>query len=354
MILKNQKIICFTGRILKGELLNLKIMLVNLLNERIFVAGSSGMVGSSICKSIKKLFISSNSKNKLLTPSREELNLLDNLSVESWFRSNKPTILIIAAAKVGGIAANETFPADFLIENLRIQTNLLEAASRNNLKRVMFLGSSCIYPKFSKQPIKEEYLLSGKLEYTNQSYAIAKIAGIKLCESLRKQYGLDAISLMPTNLYGPKDNYHLTNSHVMASFIRKFCEASKKQLNYVTCWGTGSPLREFLHVDDLAQAVIFCLENWDPESNVAPKDIDGRPLLILNVGTGKDITIKKLAELVALKAGYKGEILWDNSKPDGTPKKQLDISKINSLGWRHRVNLEEGIEKTVTNYKNNY
>ena len=256
-----------------------------------------------------------------------------------------PTVVIIAAAKVGGILANSLYPTQFLLDNLKIQNNLIENSWQTGVKRLLFLGSSCIYPKFAHQPINEESLLTGQLEETNQWYGIAKIAGIKLCDALRKQYNFDAISLMPTNLYGPGDNYHPQNSHVMASFIRKFYEASINSSPTVKCWGTGSPLREFLHVDDLGDAVVFALENWDPSSKNAPKDENNNKLTTLNVGTGKDISIKELALKISNLLNYKGKIIWDKSKPDGTPKKLLNIQKIQSLGWDPKISLSEGIKK---------
>ena len=255
--------------------------------------------------------------------------------------------MIIAAAKVGGIFANSNQPYNFLLENLKIQNNLIESSFKNNIKRLLFLGSSCIYPKFAKQPIKEEYLLSSELESTNEWYALAKIAGIKLCQSLRVQYNFDAISLMPTNLYGPNDNYHPLNSHVIASLIRKFIEAKKNSYNTVECWGSGKPLREFMHVDDLGDAILFALEHWSPSDKHAPKDSNGNPLTYLNVGTGKDITIKDLSKIIARATGFKGKIEWDLSKPDGTPKKLLDIENLKNLGWQSNIPLEEGIKKTI-------
>ena len=306
------------------------------------------MVGSAI----KRAFITEGySKSNLLTPSRADLDLLNLYSVEDWFKKNSPDIVVIAAAKVGGIQANNLYPSDFLIQNLKIQNNLIETSHKFNVKRLLFLGSSCIYPKFSKQPIKEEFLLDGKLEPTNEWYAIAKIAGIKLCEALRKQYGFDAISLMPTNLYGPGDNYHLENSHVLPALIRKFHIAKTKNEKMVKCWGSGSPEREFLHVNDLANACLFTLKNWDPDKASAPKDEKGNPLLHLNVGTGKDISIKKLAENIANFSGFKGEIIWDNDKPDGTPKKLLSVEKINKLGWFPKISLEEGIKSTIKTFQ---
>ena len=251
--------------------------------------------------------------------------------------------MVLAAAKVGGIYANTTYPADFLLENLKIQTNVIEGAWKAGVRRLLFLGSSCIYPKFAEQPIKEESLLTGSLEPTNEWYAIAKITGIKLCESLRKQYGFDAISLMPTNLYGPGDNYHPENSHVLPALIRRFHEAKEAGAKSVTCWGTGSPLREFLHVDDLGNACVFALENWSALDQDAPRDNQGNPLAFLNIGTGVDLTIKQLAEQIAGVVGFEGTIEWDISKPDGTPKKQMEISRMKRLGWSSRIPLAEGL-----------
>ncbi len=315
--------------------------------DKIFVAGSTGMVGSAI----KRKFLEKGYCQKnLLTPSKKELNLLEETNVKRWFENKKPNIVIVAAAKVGGILANNLNPADFIIENLKIQTNIIDNAWKSNVKRLLFLGSSCIYPRNCPQPIKEEYLLTGSLEKTNEYYALAKIAGIKLCDSLRKQYNFDAISLMPSNLYGPGDNYHDTNSHVIASFIRKFSEASNKSLSEVICWGSGNPLREFLHVDDLANAILFVLENWDPNFKNSPLEADGSPLSYLNVGTGKDISIKELAYLIAKLTKFQGVIKWDDSKPDGTFKKKLDISKLNKLGWHAEINLNDGLKETIQEF----
>ena len=314
-------------------------------NQKIAVFGSSGMVGSAICRSLLR-----NGYKNIFSPKRKELDLVDNKSVENWFKEYSPEIVLLAAAKVGGIYANNNFPADFILENLKIQTNVIEASWQNKVKKFLFLGSSCIYPKYASQPIKEEELLNGYLEATNESYAIAKISGIKLCEALNKQYGFNSICLMPTNLYGPGDNYHPTNSHVLASLIRRFYEAKINNKNQVICWGTGSPLREFLHVDDLAEAIIFVLENWDANNQLSLKNSNGNSLNFLNVGTGKDISIKALAELIQHYIDFNGEICWDHSKPDGTPKKLLDISRIKNMGWSPRISLKEGLYSTINNY----
>lgn len=313
-------------------------------SDKIYVAGHRGMAGSAICRALSKA-----GYLNLLTSPRADLNLLDEAAVKYWFEINKPNVVVVAAAKVGGILANNNYPADFLLENLKIQTNLIETAWRSGVQRLLFLGSSCIYPKFSTQPIKEESLLTGALETTNEWYAIAKIAGIKLCQALRKQHGFDAISLMPTNLYGPGDNYHPSNSHVIAALLRKFYEAHQINAASVTCWGSGTPRREFLHVDDLAAAAVFCLKNWDPSGIEAPKDQSGEPLHYLNVGSGSDVTIKELAELIAEKIGFKGLINWDNSKPDGTPQKLLDVNQLQSMGWSASVSLAEGLKKVIIN-----
>ena len=320
----------------------------NLINkeQRIFVAGHKGMAGSAI----KRSLINSGYKN-LLEVDRSTLNLEDQYEVNKWIKFNKPDVVIIAAAKVGGIIANNNLPADFILSNLAIQTNLIKSSFENDVKRLLFLGSSCIYPKFSKQPIKEEYLLTSSLENTNQWYAIAKIAGLKLCQALRKQYGFDAISLMPTNLYGPGDNYHPTQSHVLPSFIRKFTEAVLNQDDTVQCWGTGSPKREFLHVDDLGDATVFALENFDPKASDSLLDENGEIINYLNVGTGIDLTIKELSEKVAQNTGFRGQIIWDISKPDGTPQKKLDISRIKTLGWRPKIGIDSGIKSTIDIYK---
>jgi len=305
--------------------------------DRIFVAGHRGMAGSAICRALQRA-----GYGQILTATRSELDLLDGQAVERWFAEHQPTVVVLAAAKVGGIQANSSYPADFLLENLKIQTHVIETAWRSGVRRLLFLGSSCIYPKFAEQPIREEALLTGALEPTNEWYAIAKITGIKLCAALRCQHGFDAISLMPTNLYGPGDNYHPTNSHVLPALIRRFHEAAETNAPSVTCWGTGTPLREFLHVDDLGEACVFALEQWQP----GPEDLQ-----FLNVGTGVDLTIRELAEAVAAATGYQGEIRWDASKPDGTPKKQLDVSRLKALGWQARIPLAEGLSSTVAEFR---
>ena len=301
--------------------------------DRIFVAGHRGMAGSAIVRTLGAAGYAN-----LLTAERSNLDLLDPMAVNAWFGAHRPDVVVLAAAKVGGILANSTYPADFLLENLKIQNHVIEAAWRHGTRRLLFLGSSCIYPKFADQPIREEALLTGALEPTNEWYAIAKIAGIELCRALRQQVGFDAISLMPTNLYGPGDNYHPTNSHVLPALIRRFHGAQVAGEPSVTCWGTGTPLREFLHVDDLGEACVFALEQWQPAAD---------DLQHLNVGTGIDLSIKALAEAVAGATGFKGEIHWDASKPDGTPKKQLDVGRMASLGWRARIPLAEGLARTV-------
>ena len=314
--------------------------------EKIFIAGATGMVGNAI-----KIKLYDSGYKNLITPSRKDLDLTNSRLVFDWFKKNKPDIVIISAAKVGGIYANDTFPVDFLLDNLKIQNNIIEAAWKNDVKRLLFLGSSCIYPKNSSQPIKEEELLKSSLEKTNEWYALAKISGIKLCQALRKQYGFDAISLMPTNLYGKGDNYHQYNSHVLPALIDRFHSHKVAKKESIKCWGSGNPRREFMHVDDLAEASIFALENWDPNNSNAPLDDYNEPLTWLNVGTGKDITIKKLAEMIAKVTSYNGEIIWDLNKPDGTFQKLLDISKLKHLGWESKIELTNGIKSTYEEYK---
>ena len=315
------------------------------LKDKIFVAGHKGMVGSAIFRKLKNLGFT-----QILTANKQNLNLLNSFEVENWFSVNRPDIVILAAARVGGINANNVRPADFLLENLKIQNNVIEMSLKYRVKKFLFLGSSCIYPKFSKQPIKEDYLMTGALEKTNEWYAIAKISGIKLCQSFRKQFGFNAICLMPTNLYGPGDNYNLENSHVLPAMITRFYNAVKNQQPKVECWGSGSPKREFLHVDDLSDACLHALKYWDLNNKNAPRDDNDNILEFLNVGTGKDISIRDLAILVANQIGYKGEILWDRSKPDGTPRKLLDINRMKSIGWESKINLEDGIRQTISSF----
>ena len=315
--------------------------------DRIFVAGHRGMAGSAICRALQRAGYGDPAHGgALLRVTREELDLLDPVAVTAWFAEHQPTVVVLAAAKVGGIHANASYPADFLLDNLKIQNHVIETAWRDGVRRLLFLGSSCIYPKCAPQSIVEEALLTGPLEPTNEWYAIAKIAGIKLCEALRKQHGFDAISLMPTNLYGPGDNYNPENSHVMAALIRRFHEASERpghgEGTTVTCWGSGTPLREFLHADDLGDACVFALEHWLPQ---------GDSPAFLNVGTGEDLSIAELATAVAAATGFRGRIGWDTSKPDGTPKKQLDVSRLAALGWRARIPLAEGLASTVTEFR---
>ncbi len=319
----------------------------------IYVAGASGMVGSSICRLLLKKGYSLKNKN-LIISKRSDLDLTNTAMVQAWFSEYKPRIVIIAAAKVGGILANKNYPVDFLIENLKIQNNLIESSFKFGVKKLLFLGSSCIYPKFSEQPIKEKSLLSKDLEVTNQWYAVAKIAGLKLCEAYRKQYSFDAISLMPTNLYGPGDNYHPEDSHVMASLIKKFYEAKLNNQREVLCWGSGNPLREFLYVDDLAKACLHVLENWKPDKHNSPLDNDGQPLNWLNVGSNYEISIKDLAYKISEIIGYEGEIIWDRNKPDGTPRKKLDTEYINQLGWYATTNLDQGIRKAIRFFKKEF
>jgi GDP-L-fucose synthase len=294
-------------------------------DARIFVAGHRGLVGSAIWRNLQARGFS-----RLIGRTRAELNLLDTAAVREFYRLQKPEYVFVAAAKAGGILANDTQPVDFLYQNLMIQNNLIHGAHEFGVKKLLFLGSSCIYPQLAQQPLKEEYLLTAPLEPTNQWYAIAKIAGIKLCQAFRRQYGCDFISAMPTNMYGPNDNFDLRGSHVLPALIRKFHEAKQAGAPSVTCWGSGSPLREFLYSDDLASACVFLLEHYSEEQ-------------FINVGSGSEITIRQLAELVQQLVGFKGTILWDTSKPDGTPRKLMDSSRLLALGWRPKVSLAEGI-----------
>ena len=317
---------------------------------KICVAGSNGMVGSSICKLLQKNGYTKKNKT-LLTITREELDLTDSKKVHIWFSKNKPDIVICAAAKVGGILANSKKPVDFLLENLKIQNNLIENSWKFGVKRFLFLGSSCIYPRLSKQPIKEEYLLSGSLESTNEWYAVAKISGLKLCDAFRKQYNFDAISLMPTNLYGPNDNYNLEGSHVMAAFIRKFHEAKFNNIPQVVCWGSGEPLREFLYVDDFAEACLHSLKYWSPSRSDAPKNSSGENLTWLNIGSKYEISIYDLAKKISKLLNYEGEIIWDRTKPDGTFRKKLCVKNIKKLGWEASTSLDKGISLTLDHFQ---
>jgi GDP-L-fucose synthase len=296
--------------------------------SRVFVAGHNGLVGSAILRRLQTA-----GYRNLLTRSRVDTDLRDAAAVNEFFANEQPEYVFLAAAKVGGILANSTYPADFLRDNLAIQNNVIDAGWRYGSKKLLFLGSSCIYPKLAPQPIKEEYLLTGPLETTNEWYAIAKIAGIKIAQAYRKQYGFNAISLMPTNLYGPGDNFDLKNSHVLPALLRKAHEAKQNGARELPVWGSGTPRREFLHVDDLADAALFLMLTYDePE--------------IVNVGTGSDVTIRELAELVARVTGFEGRLAFDASKPDGTPRKLLDVSRLTALGWRARIALEEGVAST--------
>ena len=302
--------------------------------DKVYVAGHNGMVGSSIVRKLER-----EGFTNIITRSSKELNLIDQAAVAAFFEETKPDYVFLAAAKVGGIQANNRYKGDFLYDNLMIQTNVIHAAHAHQVKKLLFLGSSCIYPKFAQQPISEDSLLTGTLEPTNEPYAIAKIAGIKLCDAFRDQYGVNFISAMPTNLYGPNDNYDLQNSHVLPAMIRKFHEAKLSGGKEVVIWGTGKPMREFLYVDDLAEACYFLMENYnDPGA--------------INVGTGSDITIEDLAYLVKRIVGFEGELVFDTSKPDGTPKKQLDVSKINKLGWEAKIDLEKGIQLAYESFLN--
>jgi GDP-L-fucose synthase len=302
-------------------------------DAKIYVAGHPGLVGSAIVRHLEAQGFSD-----LLTRTHAELDLTDQAAVAEFFADEHPEYVFLAAAKVGGILANDTYPAEFLRDNLAIQTNVIHSAWKNGTKKLAFLGSSCIYPKHAKQPMSEDQLLTGPLEPTNEWYAIAKIAGIKMCQAYRKQYGFDAISLMPTNLYGPGDNFDLQSSHVLPAMIRKFHEAKTNGNATVTLWGTGSPKREFLHVDDLADAAVFLMQNYSsPE--------------IINVGVGKDVSIKELAILIQQIVGHQGNIVWDASKPDGTPRKLLDVGRLNGLGWQATTGLEDGIANTYEWFK---
>ena len=295
-------------------------------SSKIFIAGHNGMVGSAILRNLQDKGFSN-----FVLKSSKELDLRDAKAVADFFEEEKPEFVFLAAAKVGGIVANNTYRADFLYENLMIQNNVIHEAYKNKVEKLLFLGSSCIYPKLAPQPLKEEYLLTGILEPTNEPYAIAKIAGIKMCDAYRSQYGCNFISVMPTNLYGPNDNYDLQNSHVLPAMIRKFHEA-KLNGTSVELWGTGSPKREFLHADDMAEACVFLMENYNEPG-------------LVTIGTGEDLSIKELAEMIQKITKFEGEIIWDHTKPDGTPRKLMDVSKLHQLGWKHKITLEKGITK---------
>jgi GDP-L-fucose synthase len=301
-------------------------------DDKIYIAGHRGMVGSALQRKLEQ----EGFKN-LVCKTSAELDLRNQQAVHEFFESEKPDYVFLAAARVGGILANDTFRADFIYENLMIESNIIHAAWKSAVKKLMFLGSSCIYPKLAPQPLKEEYLLTGLLEHTNEPYAIAKIAGIKLCDAFRAQYGCNFISVMPTNLYGPNDNYDLKNSHVLPALLRKFHEAKINKEPFVTIWGTGEPKREFLYVDDLADACIFLMENYDEPG-------------LVNVGWGTDLSILELAQMIARITGYSGSIQKDNSKPDGSPRKLMDVSKLKTLGWQAKISLEEGIRRVYGEY----
>jgi GDP-L-fucose synthase len=302
------------------------------LNAKIFVAGHNGMVGSAIVRKLKEI-----GYTNIITFDRSKLNLLNQLDVQSFFNINCPEYVFVCAAKVGGIKANNEMKGDFIYENIMIQSNIIKSSKDHNVKKLIFLGSSCIYPKMSPQPIKEEYLLTGPLEPTNDAYAIAKIAGIKMCQSFNQQYGTNYISVMPTNLYGPNDNYDLNNSHVLPAMIRKFHEAKLEGKDKVEIWGTGTPMREFLYVDDLADACIFLMNSYNDSE-------------IVNIGTGQDVTIAELAVGIKNIVGFEGDIYFNSEMPDGTPRKLLDVSKLKDLGWEYKISLREGIEKTYKDY----
>ena len=297
-------------------------------DNKIYVAGHNGMVGAAICR-----VLAAHGYNQIIGRSSKELDLRNQAAVIDFFKTEKPSVVIDAAARVGGILANNNYPYQFLMDNLLIQNSLINGAFENQVDKFIFLGSSCIYPKLAPQPLKEEYLLTSDLEPTNEWYAIAKITGVKACQAIRKQYQKDFVSLMPTNLYGSFDNFDLETSHVLPAMIRKFHDATINNHATVTLWGSGTPMREFLHVNDMAKAVLFALENTLPE-------------YLYNVGTGVDLTIKELAELIQKVTGHKGEIVWDSSKPDGTPRKLMDNSKLQLLGWKYQIELEQGIQQT--------
>lgn len=296
-------------------------------NSKIYVAGHRGLVGSAIVRGLK-----AKGYTNIIGKTHSELDLMDNVAVEEFFKTEKPEYVFLAAAKVGGIYANSTYPADFIFQNLQIQQNVIGNAFKYNVKKLMFLGSSCIYPKMCPQPIKEEYLLSGYLEETNEGYALAKISGLKMCQFFNKQYGTNYISVMPTNLYGPYDNFSGINSHVMPALIRRFHEAKVNNAPEVVVWGSGTPLREFLYSEDMADACIYLMETYEGND-------------FFNIGTGKEITIKGLAELIKEVVGYEGKIVWDSTKPDGTPRKLLDVSRLEKAGWKYKMELKDGVKE---------
>ena len=300
----------------------------------ILVAGASGLVGSAIVRELERV------NKKVIGISSKDLNLLDRTKTFSFIKELKPNVIIDAAAKVGGVGSNNAYPVEFLSQNLQIQSNLMDAAHKANVEKFVFLGSSCIYPRNCAQPIKEDYLLTGELEPTNSAYAIAKIAGIELIKSYRKEYGYSWISVMPTNLYGPNDSFDLENSHVLPALVRKFVEAKRNNLSEVVMWGSGTPLREFLHVDDLAKGVLVCLEEYDDSQQI-------------NIGSGDEISIKDLGQKIANLTGFTGKVVWDSNRPDGTPRKVLDSTKINKLGWKAAITLDQGIAATVEWYQEN-
>jgi len=303
--------------------------------DKIYIAGHRGMVGSAILRNLE-----SQGFNNIVTRTSKELDLRDSVAVADFFSAEKPDLVFLAAAKVGGIVANNTYRADFLYENLMIQNNVIHQAYLNQVSKLMFLGSSCIYPKMAPQPLKEEYLLTGELEPTNEPYAIAKIAGIKMCDAYRDQYGCNFVSVMPTNLYGPNDNYDLNNSHVLPAMLRKFIVAKQNGDQKVTIWGTGTPKREFLHADDLAEACVYLMNNYNEPG-------------LVNIGVGEDVSILDLAKLVKETVGFEGEIITDPTKPDGTPRKLMDVTKLNAMGWKASTSLKEGIQKVYNEVRNN-
>jgi GDP-L-fucose synthase len=305
-------------------------------NSKIYVAGHKGLVGSALVRNLKKKGFTN-----IICKTRAELDLINSTAVSDFFEKEKPEYVFLAAAKVGGIKANEDFPADFIYQNVQVQNNVIHNAHLNKVKKLLFLGSSCIYPRECPQPIKEEYLLSGPLEKTNDAYAIAKIAGIKMCQAYNKQYKTKFISVMPTNLYGPNDNFDLDSSHVLPALLRKFHEAKIHNKKEVVMWGTGKPKREFLHVDDLADACVFLMNNYSESE-------------IVNIGSGKDVSILELSNLIKKIVGFKGEIVNDKTKPDGTPRKLLDVSKLHKIGWKHKIELEQGIKNTYKWFLENY